>query len=452
MDGGDGVFNEVFGCLGGLVGLAGQVAHLVGHNGKALTGAAGPGGFHSGVQRQNIGLESDILNCGNDLADLFRRAGDIAHSHVKLLDVIVADRNLLAGLTHAGAGLLGGSGSLLGAGGDVVDRGGKLLHSAGLLGSALSQGLGAVGHLLGTSGYLAGRLRDIGDYIAHVGDKLIDAGLNGRQIAGEGGGQFHIKVALGHLTGGAGDILNHAVENPLAGTQSVAHFAQLILAGEADGDAQIALAEAHQCGADLIAGLGNASDDLDGHYHHNDGGDNHDRNNGENANRGGGILLLDDFFLSGLELRGQTVTGSGGSGQLGRAAFGNHGHCALAVGAGHLDNLRSFCAPLLHGVDEGIQDRLVIHGESIIELCDHRLQLVHFAGGGIQITHFAGKHSVPQAPGGNIIIDAALGNQLIGLYIMIDNILISSLLGAHHHQRGDNDNQRDQDCCTKSYD
>ena len=64
VDGTDGVLNEVLGRLGGLVGLGGQVAHLVGHHGKALAGGV--------VQGQDIGLESDVLNGGDDLADLLR--------------------------------------------------------------------------------------------------------------------------------------------------------------------------------------------------------------------------------------------------------------------------------------------------------------------------------------------------------------------------------------------
>lgn len=59
--------NQLLGRLGCLVRLGGQIAHLVRHHGKALACAACPGCFHSGVQRKDIGLERNILDCGDNL-------------------------------------------------------------------------------------------------------------------------------------------------------------------------------------------------------------------------------------------------------------------------------------------------------------------------------------------------------------------------------------------------
>ena len=316
----------------------------------------------------------------------------------------------------------------------------------------MGQGLGAVGYLLGAGGHLAGGLGDIGDGVAHADHELVDALLDGGQVAGEGGGQLHIEVALSHLAGGFGDILNDAVEYALTGTQGIAHFAQLVPAVKADGNAQVALAEAHQRGADLIAGLGNAPDDLDGHQHNNNSGNHHHSHNSDDADGGGRILLLDNIFLASLELSGQTVAGRGRGSQLGRAAIHDHAPGSLAVRAGYLDDLLGFLAPLLHGVDKGVELALVIHGEAVVELGDGRLQGGHFGSSGVQVAHFAGKHRVPQAAGGDIVVDAALGGALVGLHIVVDDVLISRLLGAHHHQRGDDNDQRNQDRRAEAHD
>ena len=242
------------------------------------------------------------------------------------------------------------------------------------------------------------------------------------------------------------------MEYALTGTQGIAHLAQLVLAGEADGNAQVALAEAHQRGADLVAGLNNATDDFEGHQHHGHSSDHHHSQNNNDADGGGGILLLNNFLLSGLELSGQTVAGGGGGGQLGRTAVHDHAPGSLAVRAGYLDNLLGFLSPLLHSVDKGVELGLVIHGEAVVELGDGRLQVGHLGSGGVQVAHFPGEHRVPQAAGGDVVVDAALGGALVSLHIVVDDVLISRLLGAHHHQRGDDNSQRNQDRRAEAHD
>ena len=50
----------------------GQVAHLLGHHREALAGVAGPGRLDRGVQGQQVGLEGDLVDHADDVADLLR--------------------------------------------------------------------------------------------------------------------------------------------------------------------------------------------------------------------------------------------------------------------------------------------------------------------------------------------------------------------------------------------
>ena len=436
---GNGILDQIRGGLGRLVGLGRQVAHLIGHNGEALSSRARPGGLHSGVQRQNVGLESDVFNGGNDLADLLRGGGDIVHGDIELLNVLVAGGHLTAGLLHAVPGFLSGRGGLLGGIGDIGNGGAELLHGAGLLGSTLSQGLGAVGHLVRPGGHLVRRLGDVGNRLAHADDELVDAVVDGFQIAGEAGGQLHVEVALGHLVRAVRDILNDAVKHLLAGTQGVAHLAQLVLAHKAHGDGQVALAEAHQSTAHLRAGLNDTSDDPNRHQQHHHSGNHHHADDADDLNSGIAVLLINNFLLRGGQRRGQIVSSCSGSHQLGGAGLRNHGNSALAVCTGCRTDLVGLLTPLCYGGSEGIQQGLVVQGINVPKLLNVGFQLAHLAESVVNIAHIAGEHRVPQASGGDIVGNAALGRLVVGLYVLVDNVGIGTLLGAHHHQAHNND-------------
>ena len=70
FNGADSAFDEGRRVFGRFSRLAGQVSYLVRHNGKPFSGLPGPRGFYRSVQGKDIGLESNILYCLNDLADL----------------------------------------------------------------------------------------------------------------------------------------------------------------------------------------------------------------------------------------------------------------------------------------------------------------------------------------------------------------------------------------------
>ena len=63
-----------------LLGLFGQVAHLAGHDGKALALLARLGRFDRSIDRQDVRLVGDIGHAGNDFANLlclFRQGQDV---------------------------------------------------------------------------------------------------------------------------------------------------------------------------------------------------------------------------------------------------------------------------------------------------------------------------------------------------------------------------------------
>jgi hypothetical protein len=46
-----------------------QGAHLGCHHGKATPGISGAGGFNAGIQRQQVGLEGNLIDDADDAAD-----------------------------------------------------------------------------------------------------------------------------------------------------------------------------------------------------------------------------------------------------------------------------------------------------------------------------------------------------------------------------------------------
>ncbi len=56
-----------------------QAAHLLGDDREAAAMFAGARGFHRRVERQQVGLERDVVDDADDLGDALRRAGDAGH-------------------------------------------------------------------------------------------------------------------------------------------------------------------------------------------------------------------------------------------------------------------------------------------------------------------------------------------------------------------------------------
>ena len=225
----DGVLNEALGGLRRLIGLGGQIAHLVGHHGKALAGGSGPGSLHRRIQRQDIGLEGDVFNGSDNLANLLGRIGNIVHGRHHLLHLIAAQGDLLAGELSAALGI-GGSLHIAGrALGQIVHRSVQLLHGAGLLRGALGQSLGSAGQLLGMAGYPLLRLNDTGHSVRDGDGKAAQRLLNGLEVADIPGRGRHVKITLGQLGHHPVDVLHVLLDAAHGLLQSLDQLTQFVL-------------------------------------------------------------------------------------------------------------------------------------------------------------------------------------------------------------------------------
>jgi hypothetical protein len=65
--------------LGGVGRALGQGPHFLGDDREAATGFTGPGRLDAGVQGQQVGLEGDLVDDADDLADRLRRLLDLVH-------------------------------------------------------------------------------------------------------------------------------------------------------------------------------------------------------------------------------------------------------------------------------------------------------------------------------------------------------------------------------------
>ena len=197
----NGIFDLLLCLLGRLVRLGSQIPHLIRHHGKALSGRAGPCGFHRRIQRQNIGLEGNVFNGLNDLFNVCLALQHVAHGLAHLLHLLIAGLGLFAGLVRL---FLGNSGSLrilLCFLVQIRNGSGELLDCAGLLGSALRQRLGPIGHLFGTGRHLLRTDTDLRQGIAQVSIDDPDRLENGLEYANIHVHVFgmYVKIPVGHL-------------------------------------------------------------------------------------------------------------------------------------------------------------------------------------------------------------------------------------------------------------
>ena len=293
---GQGALNQLLGLLGGLVGLGGQVAHLIGHHGEALAGGTGSGRLHGGVQGQNIGLEGDVLNGFDDLADVALAGQNVVHGLAHVPKPVIAHVDLLGGhigLLRRGPGLVGAA---LGGGVNLVDGGGQLLHGAGLLCGALGQGLGPHRHLIRAGRNLVGGVDDFGHGAAQVIHQLLQVVPDGGKLPGvvHRGGDGQIARLQGF--GDPGDVPDDVVDDLLGGAHGPAEVADLVVGGVRDCVRQIALAEG---GNSLFRLLQGAEDDTDHAQvqeetgQHNQNGENDDDNpdKGDIAGGPGGLRI-----------------------------------------------------------------------------------------------------------------------------------------------------------------
>src|SRR5207302_180712 len=87
---------------GGALGLLGQGADLVGDDGEAFALLAGPAGLDGGVERQQVGLVGQVVDRGDDLADLLALLGEGQDVVGDGLDALADGRHALGGLFDRG--------------------------------------------------------------------------------------------------------------------------------------------------------------------------------------------------------------------------------------------------------------------------------------------------------------------------------------------------------------
>ena len=92
---------DLAGCVGGALC---KLAHFLRHDGEALAGLTSTCGLDTGIERQKVGLKSNVVNDLDDLFDLARGVFNAAHG----VDGIADDR------TGAVGALLGNANGLIG--------------------------------------------------------------------------------------------------------------------------------------------------------------------------------------------------------------------------------------------------------------------------------------------------------------------------------------------------
>ena len=133
--------------LGCLRRFSRQTAHLLRDNGKAFSGTSCPCRFHRCIQRQNIGLECNVIDRFQNFFYLVRAVLNLVHRLHQMLHFLIAHRDLFSGLVGLMANLhrlVCGAFCLLV---DLAEPRRKFLHRACLLRGALTEHLGTGGQL-----------------------------------------------------------------------------------------------------------------------------------------------------------------------------------------------------------------------------------------------------------------------------------------------------------------
>jgi len=190
-------------------GPLGQGADLGGHDRKAATSLARPGRLDPGIERQKIGLEGDLVDDADDLADLGGGGLDLLHGGDGALNHGAAGLGLGAGLAHDRIGGLGVLGCPAHGGGDLVQGGGGLFQSGGLTLGAARQVFGGAADLIGA--VLHGGRIDANDRhrLIQGGDRPVEVFAQNRVFAGEGVGDPVGQVAGRQGGQGAPGRLDH---------------------------------------------------------------------------------------------------------------------------------------------------------------------------------------------------------------------------------------------------
>ncbi len=112
----------------------------------------GPGRFYRSIERQDVGLEGDAVNHGNDVANLTGTGADVAHGGDNIAYHIVTFGRRLAGRAGKLGGFAHGVAILADSLANLLHRGGGFLHAGGLLFGTAAQVVAADGDFTGAGG------------------------------------------------------------------------------------------------------------------------------------------------------------------------------------------------------------------------------------------------------------------------------------------------------------
>ena len=174
--------DELLGLGGGLLGAQRERAHLLGHHREAAAGLAGPRSLDRGVEREEVGLEGDVVDVPDDLGGALGRGPDPRHGPCICSTAAVPSSGRAARRpwrVRSPAGRSSADCWVIAR--DRLDGGGGLLERARLLGGAGGDRLGGGGDLGGGRGHLLDGLDTwaSASWSASRGgvDGLLDAGV-----------------------------------------------------------------------------------------------------------------------------------------------------------------------------------------------------------------------------------------------------------------------------------
>ena len=117
--------NELLDFTSRIAGALRQGPHFLRHDGKTTAAFAGARRLDAGIERQKVGLEGDLVDDADDLADLFGRRLDVGHGGNRLAGDLAAVLDRLAGTpTHSSRRRAISAGF----GVTAIDDGGKRCH------------------------------------------------------------------------------------------------------------------------------------------------------------------------------------------------------------------------------------------------------------------------------------------------------------------------------------
>ena len=187
--------DEQLDLLGGLGAALGKAAHLAGHHRKTPALLTRAGSFHSGVQREDVGLKRYAINHANDVRDLLAAVVDVLHRGHHLVHHLAAPARHARGARRQAAGLLRTACALLDGAGELLHGGRRLLQVAGGLLGAGRQVVVARSNLGAGDGDAVGALAHLVHHAAQGAAHGIQRTQQVAKLVAPGHGFLHAQVA-----------------------------------------------------------------------------------------------------------------------------------------------------------------------------------------------------------------------------------------------------------------